>query len=60
MANQNVVVLKGAEVRVVTAVSQKGNAYKAFECEVNGKVIRLGFVSAQNELALLKAGVVID
>lgn len=54
------VVLKGAEVRVISAVSSKGNAYKAFEVEVNGKVMRLGFVSAQHELALIKAGIRLD
>ena len=57
MANEMVVcTLEKAQVRVVSAVSKKGNEYKVFQCVLNGKVINLGFVTAQHELTLLKSG----
>lgn len=61
MANEMVVcTLEKAQVRVVSAVSKKGNEYEMFQCVLNGKVINLCFVTAEHELALLKAGYDLD
>ena len=60
MANENVeksIPLKGAQVFVKTALSQKGFPYSYFEIVVNGKSVRAGFVGASEELALLRAGI---
>ena len=59
MANEKVIAfIDNAKCEVVEAVSKKGNTYKVFRLIYGkDKSINLGFVSAQQELALLKSGI---
>lgn len=59
MENKNKVTrIENAQVDIFEGVSKKGNPYKAIDITVNGEKIRVGFVDAYKELALVRAGVI--
>lgn len=41
-------------------VSKKGNKFRALSCIINGKNVQMGFLPAELELALYKAGALKD